>query len=69
MVEFLLKIYDFFNGREKVLNALKGNIFSVKVVGEDPYHSRQKASNTFQNFLNGARQIIYSLHRAKEITK
>ena len=28
-----------------------------------------KAGNTYGNFLNEIRQIIYSLHRAKEITK
>ena len=28
-----------------------------------------KASNTFENLLNKTRQIIYSLHRAKEVTK
>ena len=28
-----------------------------------------KASNTSENLLNGIRQIIYSLHRAKDITK
>ena len=28
-----------------------------------------KAGNTSGNFLNEIRQIIYSLHRAKEITK
>ena len=28
-----------------------------------------KAGNTFENLLNEIRQIIYSLYRAKEITK
>ena len=28
-----------------------------------------KPGNTSENLLNGMRQIIYSLHRAKEITK
>ena len=28
-----------------------------------------KAANTFENLLNGIRQIIHSLYRAKEITK
>ena len=30
---------------------------------------RVKAGNTSENWLNGIRQIIYCLHRAKEITK
>ena len=28
-----------------------------------------KAANTSENLINETRQIIYSLHRAKEITK
>ena len=31
--------------------------------------SQVKAGNTSENLLNEIRQIIYSLHRAKEITK
>ena len=35
-----------------------------------PISSAQlKAGNTFENLLNQTRQIIYSLHQAKAITK
>ena len=32
-------------------------------------HTQVKAGNTSENLLNEIRQIVYSLYRAKEITK
>ena len=32
-------------------------------------HAQVKAGNTSENLLNEIRQIVYSLYRAKEITK
>ena len=73
-----------FEARELTLNAFRSGIFSIKVTqgkGVKILTPKQmlqrlptalaqvKAGNSSENLLYEIRQIIYSLHRAKEITK
>ena len=79
-----VSISDLHKGRELTLNALRSEIFLIKEIqGKTlkiliPKQKLQrlpialaqvKAGNTSENVLNEIRQIIYSLYRAKEITK
>ena len=73
-----------YEARELILNAFKSGIFSIKATKEKgqkiltPKQMLQrvpialgqvKVDSTSENLLNKIRQIIYSLYRAKEITK
>ena len=73
-----------YEGRELILNAFKSGIFSIKATkgkGQKILTPKQmlqrvpialgqvKVDSTSENLLNKIRQIIYSLYRAKEITK
>ena len=79
-----VSISDLHEGRELTLNALRSEIFLIKeiqgktlkilipkqILQRLPIALAQvKAGNTSENVLNEIRQIIYSLYRAKEITK
>ena len=76
--------YAPYEGRELILNAFRSGIFSTKetkgkrlkiltpkqIIQRLPIALAQvKQGNTSENLLNETRQIIYSLYRAKEITK
>ena len=90
--EIVLKnLYNFFEGREKILDAFESKIFLTKSKGAgilNPDHSKLKiltpkqmlqrlpialaqvkAGNNSENLLNEIRQIVYSLHQSKQITK
>ena len=71
-------------GRELILNGFKSGIFPIKATkSEGPKIltpkqilqrlpralAQTKVGNTSQNLANEVRQIMYSLHRAKGITK
>ena len=73
-----------YEGWELTLNAFKSGMFSIKATKDEVIKilsSKQmvqrlsialghsKAGNTSEKLLNKIRQIIYSLYRAKEITK
>ena len=73
-----------YGGQELILNAFRSGIFPMKekqgkwLITLTPKQMLQrlpialaqvKAGNTSENLLNEIRQIIYSLYRAKEITK
>ena len=73
-----------YRGQELILNAFRSGIFPMKekqgkwLITLTPKQMLQrlpialaqvKAGNTSENLLNEIRQIIYSLYRAKEITK
>ena len=84
-------MYNFFDGRKKVLNAFESKIFSIKSKGSGLLNtdhsklkiltpkqmvqrlpialSQVKAGNNSENLLNEIRQIVYSLHQSREITK
>ena len=84
-------MYNFFEGREKVLNAFDSKIFPIKtkITGYLEFEpssfkiltpnqmlkrlpiaiAQVKAGNNSETLLNEIRQIVYSLHRSKEITK
>ena len=71
-------LYNFFEGRERVLNAFDSKTFPIKIEGTGPSQMLQrlpialaqvKTGNTSENLLNEIKQIIYSLYRAKEVTK
>ena len=77
-------LYDFFEGREKVLDAFKSKIFSIKSKGAgilNPNHSKLKILTPKQmlqrlpialaqeSLLNEIRQIVYSLYQSKQIIK
>ena len=76
--------YALYEGRELILNAFKSGIFPTKAANGEglkmltPKQMLQrlpialaqvKGGNTSENLLNKITQIIYSLYRAKEITK
>ena len=76
--------YVLYEGQELTLNAFKTGIFPIKATqgkGLKIFTPKQmlqrlpialaqvKAGNTSENLLNEIRQIVYFLHRAKEITK
>ena len=73
-----------YEGRELTLNAFRSEIFPIKATQgkglkiSSPKQIFQrlpialapvKAGNASENLLNEIRQVMYSLHRAKEITK
>ena len=73
-----------YEGRESILNAFRSEIFPIretrckwfkiltpkKMLQRLPIAFVQvKTGNTSENLLNEIREIIYSLYRAKEITK
>ena len=84
-------MYNFFEGREKVLDAFESKIFSIKSKGAgilNPNHSKLKVltpkqmlqrlpialaqvktGNNSEYLLNEIRQIVYSLHQSKQITR
>ena len=77
-------VYALYEGQELTLNIFKSKIFPIKETQQKglkiliPKQLLQrlpialaevKAGNTSGNLLNEIGQIIYSLHRAKEITK
>ena len=59
----ILKLYLKLNTKQNVGEGLK--ILTPKQV----LQRLPKAGSTFENLMNEIRQIIYSLYRAKEITK
>ena len=77
------KAYTLYEGRELILYVFISGIFPLKerhrrlkiltpkqMLQRSPIAIAQvKASNTSENLLNAIRQIIHSLHLAKEITK
>ena len=87
----LQNLYNFFDGREKVLDAFKSKTFSIKSKGSGILnldHSKLKVltpkqmlqrlpialaqvktGNNSEYLLNEIRQIVYSLHQSKQITK
>ena len=76
-------MYNFFEGREKVLDAFESKIFSIKSKGSgilNPDHKQMlqrlpialvqvKAGNNSEILLNEIRQIAYSFYYSKQITK
>ena len=75
-------MHNFFEGRERILDAFESKIFSIKskVSGIlNPNHSKLKrlliaiaqvkAGNNSESFLNKIRQIVYSLYQSKQITQ
>ena len=75
-------MHNFFEGRERILDAFESKIFSIKskVSGIlNPNHSKLKrllialaqvkAGNNSESFLNEIRQIVYSLYQSKQITQ
>ena len=84
-------MYNFFEGREKVLNAFDSKIFPIKTESTLYLKSKTssfkiltpnqmlkrlpiavaqlKAGNNSESLINEIRQILYSLHRSKEISK
>ena len=87
----LENLYNFFQGREKILDAYESKIFSTKSKSAgilNPDHSKLKLltpkqmlqrlpialpqvkpGNNLESLLNDIRQIVYSLHQSKQITK
>ena len=78
------KVNPHCEGRESTLNAFKSGIFPIKATKDEglkllnhkqmlqrlPIALAQAiAGNTFENLLKKFKQIIYSLYRAKEMTK
>ena len=78
-----MKMYTLYKDQELLFNAFRNEIFWVKEAkceGLKIFTTRQmlqrllalaqvNACNTSKNLPNKIRQIIYSLYRAKEITK
>ena len=75
-------MHNFFEGRERILDAFESKIFSTKskVSGIlNLNHSKLKrllialaqvkAGNNSESFLNEIRQIVYSLYQSKQITQ
>ena len=75
-------MHNFFEGRERILDAFESKIFSIKskVSGIlNLNHSKLKrllivlaqvkAGNNSESFLNEIRQIVYSLYQSKQITQ
>ena len=75
-------MHNFFEGRERILDAFESKIFSIKskVSGIlNLNHSKLKrllialaqvkAGNNSKSFLNEIRQIVYSLYQSKQITQ
>ena len=75
-------MHNFFEGRERILDAFESKIFSIKskVSGIlNLNHSKLKrllialaqvkAGNSSESFLNEIRQIVYSLYQSKQITQ
>ena len=75
---------NIYKGRELVINAFKSRLFQLKLttgtglkiltpkqmLQRSPVALAQvKADNNSENLLNEIRQIVYSLHQSKEITK
>ena len=59
--------YALYESRKLILNAFRSGIFSIKETQGKGL--KILIGNTSENLLNEIRQIIYSLYRAKEITK
>ena len=76
--------YTLYIGRELILNGFKSGIFPIKATKSEGLKiltprqilqrlpralAQAKVGNISQNLANEVRQIMYSSHRAKEITK
>ena len=76
----LNNLHNFFEGRQKILDAFESKIFltksELKILTPKQMFQRLpialaqvKAGNNLERLLNEIRQIVYSLYQSKQITK